>query len=201
MKVIQFSPVRSGSTLVYNIIRKILHHSTEIVKTHSLKTILEGSTVISTKRHPLDILCSSMLRYDLPFNEKNIVKQVKEIKKQGLTRLIQVKNHKDVHVLKYEDFYKNHNVIFDQLERIFSIEITKDLRANVSNEVSILKAKKISDQYLNFHKYDKKTQIHGKHISEYLGTPETYKIHLSEATLRHKAYSLLQNEIIKLGYE
>ena len=67
--LVQFSPPRSGSTLVYNIMREIFPHK-KIFKVHTFRAMCNEMPVVVTYRHPLDCIASSIIRY-----KKNLLKQ------------------------------------------------------------------------------------------------------------------------------
>ena len=60
--IIQCSPIRSGSTIVYNFLRE-LFPSAQVVKKHSYHPDFSSFPIVTTYRHPLDCIASSIQRY------------------------------------------------------------------------------------------------------------------------------------------
>ena len=109
--LIQFSPIRSGSTLVYNILIGL--GKTPTKKHH----ISSGSKKVVTVRHPYNSIVSSMMRYNLEINTKNLISQINEYVSNGGIDVL--KTDHSCCVLLYEEFYKNFDYIFDKFEVFF----------------------------------------------------------------------------------
>ena len=63
-KIIQFGLIRSGSTLIYNILIEIFPENL-ILKTHNFPSkwqCIQRIPIVCTYRDPLDIICSSIKR-------------------------------------------------------------------------------------------------------------------------------------------
>jgi len=78
-------------------------------------------------------------------------------------------------MLKYEEFYNNHDYIYDRLEKFFSVSIPAEQRRKISSQYNIDAVNEMVREFDNFHTYNKVTQLHGKHISAYKGEVFYYK--------------------------
>jgi len=76
--IIQFSPIRSGSTLVYNILREF----SNVRKTHNI-SVKNGQLYVITYRHPYNCIISSLLRNEKKINSLNIKSEISEYLKNG----------------------------------------------------------------------------------------------------------------------
>ena len=198
--LIQFSPIRSGSTLVYNILKEIFSNKM-IYKRHSLRmTDIKKRNVIITYRNPLDCLTSSFKRYGLEVNDNNIKDQILELKRNGLDDLLIIFDAENVLKLKYEDFYNDYDFVFDKLEIFFGINIAQEMRQKIEQKFKIDKVIEFTKKYEDFSKYDKSTHLHGNHISNSKGKPNSYVDFFNAEQLL-----FIQNElhgyIVKFGYE
>lgn len=173
-QIIQFSPIRSGSTLVYNILRELLP-TYDIIKRHSInETIIQGNRLVVTYRHPLDCLASSFKRYNLQVNKGNIEDQIDELKTNGLDDLLKIWSNDHVLKLRYEDYYNNLEIVFDEFELFFHKPISRNFRDKMMNKYNIEQVLDNTKQYNSFSEYDKTTQFHGNHISSSKGAPNAY---------------------------
>lgn len=172
MKCIQFGPIRSGTTLIWNILKEFFPY---IKKTHTFPSKKEYK-IISTIRDPRDILKSLLIislskkKESLTQSSKKITLEminfeIQKIKKLGLDYLLNNKHHKNILILRYELFHNNYNYIFDNLEKFLNLKISPEKRIEIQNKYNIKNLKKISKEQQHFRNWDKKTLIHGKHIS------------------------------------
>ncbi len=168
----QFSPVRSGSTLVYNILKDVFKGKYSVAKVHNAPQT--SKNIVSTIRDPRDSLRSYLLLQTTPITVESIQTKTKSLCK-GLNDLKKIQHKPNVLVLRYELFWDNYEYIFDSLEQFFSIKISPQLRTKIKEKYSINSMHKIADKYPSFSKWDKITHIHGKHISDTKGQPEMWK--------------------------
>ncbi|SFU72465.1 hypothetical protein SAMN05216480_11662 [Pustulibacterium marinum] len=183
--IIQFGPIRSGSTLVYNIL-KDTYPNKKIIKKHTLNNFdIRRSKIIATYRNPLDCLTSSFKRYESFPNEDSIKKQIQELKKFGLDDLKNIFLRDDILKLKYEDFYGNYDYIFDSFEDFFGNSISKEKRNIIKSKYSIEAVIDKTKGFKNFSEFDKETNLHGNHISNTKGAPN---IHADFFTNEHIKY-------------
>jgi len=172
--IVQFSPPRSGSTLLYNILRDLFPDKT-IDKTHQYKTKFSKHQVVVTHRHPLDCIASGIQRYGKKPSDAEIINQIKDFDENGIWDLLSIKSLPNVLMLRYESFYGNFEYLFDNLETYFSISITDQQRAAISSEYDINAVYQSVKQFDDFHEYDSDRHWHGNHISEYKGKIYYYK--------------------------
>ena len=195
--IIQFSPIRSGSTLVYNILREF----SNVRKTHNM-SVKNGQLYVITYRHPYNCIISSLLRNEKKINLLNIKSEISEYLKNGGKDLL--KNDllkKNILLLQYEEFFDNYEVIYNKLEKFLNINIDENKKIELSKKYHITNVKKITNKYKTFKEYDKTTHLHGKHISEYDGKTDYKKI-LSENDIYMLKENKSLNEIIKkFNYE
>ena len=175
MSLIQFSPIRSGSTLIYNYLIELGRKPKS--KHHYNKNI--NNYFIITIRHPYNSIISSILRYDLDINIVSIKSHINEYLKYGGDCIINNDFSKDNHcILIYEKFLNNHDYIFNKLENFFNEKYSVELKNKIKYKLNIEKIKKDINEnnYTNFYQYDAKTNFHGKHISKFNGTTDYKKI-------------------------
>lgn len=170
--IIQFSPPRTGSTLIFNILR-IIFHNKKILKLHNMSTIKKKISIpiIVTVRNPLDSI-SSILRVneEKSLNSTIITEYINYfVNDAGIKDVLEIANKDNVLILKYEEFQNDFEYIFEKLEKFFSIEIKIELRNEIIHEFNIDKVKEKQSNLKNFSQYDKISHIHGNHISEYNG--------------------------------
>jgi hypothetical protein len=172
--VIQFSPVRTGSTVIYNLLRECLPGKT-VTKTHTYSPHFSHLPVVATTRHPFDCISSMLqVRSEEP-NEKNIRSTVARFNANGGHDLIRIKNKKPILLLKYEDFVHNYESVFTSFEKFFAITISAQQRAELTHKYSLEKAREIAAAQKQWGKWDPVTKIHGNHISKFGGQPSYYK--------------------------
>jgi hypothetical protein len=170
--IIQFSPPRTGSTLLWNILRHAVPQR-RVLKTHSLKAkyLKEYNNVkiIISVRDPVDSISSSIQRYGQVPTDDLVVDHIKRFERYGILQVMEVKDYSNVTILRYEDFAFDWAYLFESLENSLGCVINQDVqRFCVSNyrlERVAQKAKALGD----FGNIDSKDQIHGKHISKFRG--------------------------------
>lgn len=169
-QVIQFSPVRTGSTLVYNILRECLPDKT-IDKSHTYSKHYSKLPIVATLRHPMDCIASILQVEEKEMTEENIRWAVDMFTRQGGADSAKLKGHRKLLLLRYEEFYANYEGVFDQFETFFGIEIPRARRDSISARHGLEQARQTASQYSNFSGHDPLTKIHGKHISAFGGRP------------------------------
>ena len=193
MRIFQISPIRTGTTLIWNILRKIFSQI-EVYKANQLddyvrRSLAEDSNikVVSTVRDPRDTLCSYMtIWYHLWSNTGSITKKMLDESidflrgyNGGFNDFIELCNINDNLVLKYELFWDDYDYIFNEFEKFFNINIDNKMRIKLKNECNVKAHKKIADKFDTFfpidNNIDLETKIHGKHISDTNGAPNKWK--------------------------
>lgn len=195
--IIQFSPIRSGSTLVYNILREF----SNVRKTHNI-SVNNGQLYVITYRHPYNSIISSLLRNEKKINSLNIKSEINEYLKNGGKDLLENDLlKKNILLLQYEEFFNNYEVIYNKLENFLNINIDENKKIELSKKYHITNVKKMTNKYKTFKEYDRTTHLHGKHISKYDGQTDYKKI-LSENDIYVLKENKSLNEIIKkFNYE
>ena len=188
--IIQFSPIRSGSTLVFNILKEIF---VDVKKVHNLN-FNNNKNYVVTVRHPYNSIISSIIRLNEDINEKNLINHINEYKKNGGNDILKYDNQKNICLIKYEIFVDDYSFIINSIRNHFNIEIeNSDI---LIRKFSIDNVTKIMNKYDSFHQYDKRTHIHGNHISKYKGLTDYQKI-LSEDNIDLLKKDETLNKIIK----
>tara|TARA_Y100000816_G_scaffold245360_1_gene193331 strand:+ start:405 stop:995 length:591 start_codon:yes stop_codon:yes gene_type:complete len=165
--LIQFSPIRSGSTLVFNILQFLGKKSN---KEHDKYVFKNDNKYIVTIRHPYNSIISSIMRYDKEINIKNIKEQIRKYLEQGGNHIANKDLNSSNHcILIYEKFYNDLDYILDEFELFFNEKYEDDIRNEIKIKFSIENVKKITEKYNTFAEYDSLTNWHGKHISCYNG--------------------------------
>lgn len=175
MTIIQFSPIRSGSTLVYNYLLELGYTPT---KEHIYKFNNKNQYII-TIRHPYNSIISSLLRFEKDINVTTIENEINEYLRFGGEDLITNNFTGNNHcILFYENFFKNHDLILNKLELFFNRTYSSELKNKIKCKLEInnVKSTIIKNGYKKFWNYDKKTHFHGKHISKFNGTIDYKKI-------------------------
>lgn len=201
-KIVQFSPIRSGSTLVTNILRELFPERT-VRKSHDIKSLSRKAhlhlikfPVVSTCRYPLDIVASELKVNNVKPTAMEIERACQTLDHNGLIELKKILNMKNVLLLKYEDFYGNLNFLFDSFENFFDIVIDKQIRVKLEKDYSIDSIKKLTDNLPADQFIDTSRSastggagvFHGKHISESKGRPGSYKSFFNEEQIEWLRY-------------
>ncbi|MES9899841.1 MAG: hypothetical protein ABW148_12565 [Sedimenticola sp.] len=182
--IIQYSPPRSGSTLVYNILRD-LFPGKNIKKRHSYESNDSKFPMVVTYRHPLDCIASSIQRYELIPTDEVINQQISEFEKNGIRDILEIKDDPSVLMLRYEEFANNYDVIFNEFEIFFGIKISHKKRSTLSDRYHIKAVEKIIARMESFSEYDEITHWHGKHISAYKGSFYYYKEFFNDSQIEY----------------
>jgi len=172
-KIIQFGPVRSGSTLIYNLLRDIFPNC-NVKKTHNIEKNPSTKYIVSTYRNPLDIIASMHYTNDMTPTETTIRETIFFLKGNGLIDFFNIIDNDKILKLKYENFYNNYNYIYDKFETYFKIKIDSGQRIVLNKKYKIDNIKKLVQEYKSFFKFDGSTHWHGNHISPHNGAPNSY---------------------------
>ena len=176
-KIIQFGMIRSGSTLIYNLLIDLFPQK-KIYKTHRYPTKFQqliNVPIVCTYRDPLDILCSSIKRYNLQPTKEVINDQVRELELNGLNAFVRLEaNYSNKLILCYEKFKGNFSFIFDEFQNFFKIKIEDDKRKELEKKYSISEVKKKISKFKTFQEFDNQSQFHGFHISDTNGEIGSY---------------------------
>lgn len=182
-KIIQFGPPRTGSTLVWNSLRAVFPGE-RIPKLHSLdfyrKSCLNPSKIVCTVRNPLDALVSSIRRYGLEPTPEVVARQIAEFRANGMDDVLAIAERSGTLLLRYEEFVRDFDVLFDELGRFFGVKIAEETRRAFSAEFDVREVKRKSDELGAFANFDHGDHIHGRHVSDGLGSPGQHAGFLGE---------------------
>ena len=176
--IIQFAPPRSGTTLVYNILKDIFPDRS-IETYHYYRNKDKKFSTVVTYRNPLDSIASSILRYKKKPTNDVIKQHISEFEKNGIWTVCEIRDNKNVLMLKYEDFVNNFDYIYNKLEIFFNVNISNDKRNLITKNYNIEAVEKITSYMKSYGEQDKKTLFHGDHININKGKPDFYKQFLS----------------------
>lgn len=185
--VIQCSPPRTGSTLLWNVLR-VGYPQKKVIKTHGLKDLpapmIRMSRIIMSVRNPLDTVSSSILRYRKEPSREFVSKQIKEIDERGIWDTLEFKGRANVLILKYEDFSGDFDYTFGQLEQFMRTPIPEDRQKVIKRDFSIESVEQKSASLGSFGTYDAEDQVHGCHVSRYRGASNYYQDFLGDEEIR-----------------
>ena len=160
--IIQFSPPRSGSTLVFNILRELFPEYV-IKKVHNLPPNHRLWPVIVTYRHPLDCIASIILRDGLEPTDEVIEQTIRKFDGK-VWDILQIKEGRRVLMLRYEDFVYEYDYIYEHFEKFFRMKISPLKKLELTNRYQINAVEKMTENYGAFAEYNHETHLHGKHI-------------------------------------
>ncbi len=176
LPVLQFSPPRTGSTLVWNVLRE-LFPGRRIKKKHSLKKTRLGPfclPIVCTVRHPLDAMASSIQCQELPKTDESIDMLRKEFD-LAMRSVLDIRTDSHALILKYEQFSNDHEYLFNELECFFGINIDSHKRQGICDKYNVKKVKEKTEQMGDFDNWNKKDHFHGRHVSKFNGASGYYR--------------------------
>ena len=173
--VLQYSPGRSGSTMLYHVLQ---HLGTNVQKTH--ECLQTEAKVVVTYRHPCDVFCSfyrisrdldgdedlklAMQRWWNPLLHLTTTRGIRYVGK-GYARLQKyLDSNMKMCFLRYERFKDDYEYLFDSLEPFLDISIPRERRDQVREATSFEKNKSAAAAYSSFKEFDADTLLHGKHL-------------------------------------
>ena len=172
--IIQFGPPRSGTTLIYNILKDVFPNKSVETK-HYYRNKDKRFPTIVTYRNPLDSITSSILRYKKKPTKDVIKQQISEFEKNGIWSVLEIRDNKNVLMLKYEDFVNNFDYIYNKLEIFFNVNISNDKKNLIKKNYNITAVEKMTSYMKSYEEQDKKNLFHGDHININKGQPNFYK--------------------------
>jgi hypothetical protein len=182
-KVFQYSLARSGSTVVWQVL-KYLFPDSILCKRHCPPPLTELTPVVLTVRDPRDRVASRyrklragnrplqsrrMLDRQLDENERHF-QQLSEYLKEHAA--LPPERRPPLLILFYEQYYEKFEFLLQELARFFGVDITPEQLDYVQTHFSVESNLAISSKLKTFHELDHESNIHGNHISpDYLGAP------------------------------
>lgn len=179
-KIVQYSLPRTGSTLIWNILKLYSENPLKVHSKSELEHPLKKYRFIVSMRNPLDITCSIISVLNLSFNEHGLNQAINKIKSHNFNHLIEILENQDSLCLKYEEFYNNYDFAFENIDCFLNQKISNEKKIHFKNEFSLSKVRKISQSQKSFGQYDSVTKIHGNHLSKMNGKIDSYQDYLSE---------------------
>jgi hypothetical protein len=173
--ILQFSPERCGSTMIYQYLKNLFPKNI-VFKVHDYVAIrpqyITLWVMVTTVRDFRDAIASRwrvdqktkfvagemfMTEEEIKDYAEQMNKKVKDMDKfvgEGFKSI----------VLKYEDFYQNFDNIHSKLLPFLQLTISEEEKQKLENIISIETNKSIAHNFENFSQHDAKSQIHGDHI-------------------------------------
>lgn len=188
--ILQFSIGRSGSTMIWQILKKLCEPTYKVLKCHPDQMIKDGwgessNPIVITQRDPRDSILSfirvSHFGKNTELFESNINRNIISeyiARWKNLENILRyyVVNYKGPSVvLRYEDFYNNYEYIFNKLSSLFDLnDLSPSLTQEIINDTNLNKNLKHQSNFSNnFEDYSEETGIHGGHIKH--PNPESFK--------------------------
>jgi len=192
---------RSGTTLVYNILKNLFPFIKVTKSGHDLsilKKIDPNILYVIPVRNLYNTIASITELDDRDVNEETLVPITifNKIKNSysllvdtlfgNIDNFISLTSCPHVILLNYDKFVNNYDYIYQILETKLNITIDINIKQLLYNSVNRTATKKfINDLNLqSFKEYDPQTQLHGNHISKYNGNTD-YNTVFSEVELYH----------------
>ena len=197
-KTIQFGLPRSGSTLIYNIIKDVVPYA-RVKKVHDLRRMNRSLPMVCTYRNPLDIMASLFESQKIPLDEASIDHQIVLLNLSGIWDMALVREQSNVLMLKYEDFYSDLHSAVTAVSRFLKVDLSNDRQEEIVDRYQIEVVKKRTDTLGGFSEVDKRTKFHGSHVSRFKGQPGYYTEIFSPeqiATISRSFYFFMQ----RFGY-
>lgn len=199
MNLLLFSPVRTGSTLLFNVLKKI--YTYKIYKLHYCKLKNDYKYVVISYRNPLDSILSIINTQKKEITNDSVVFYTNSYLKCGGETLIKnfrhFKQQDKILLLKYENFYNNYEHMYEKFEKHLNIKITAKKRKEMTDELCVKSVLKKIDKFASFNEFDKETHYHGLHISKNKGNTNQYKIYFTDEQIKSIKCILFE----KLGNE
>lgn len=201
--IVQFGPPRTGSTLLWNILRTVCL-SQNVEKSHSLsvfqKSIFCKSQIVVSIRNPIDSISSSIQRFETTPTIEIIENQLDMFEQNGIWDVISIKNRPKVLILKYEKFAHDWTYMFSELERFLELTIKEETKEACIAEYNIDSVEKKARSLGAFANYDKVNHIHGKHISKFRGAVGYGKNYLNKQMI-DRIYERFEIFFKEFGYD
>lgn len=182
--IILFSPPRSGSTLIYNVLREVFA-ARHILKVHSYRAEYDAHPVVVTYRHPLDMVASILQFKHWEPTEEALRLTIDELERNGIWDLLRIKNLPNVVLLRYELFNKDLGYVFDRLEKAFGVTVPAVERQRIGERYQIESVEKVTQTVGSDRVYDPTTLFHGNHISKFKGQSFYYSQMLTPGQIAH----------------
>lgn len=169
-----FSPIRSGSTLVYNAIRLMRG---QCVKAHDYRKHGSDTPYVVIVRHPYNAIISSCLRCREEPTDETLAKHTQEYCDHGGRDLAFAELSIPRHcILKYEDIVDDHVLLLNTLSAYFEQPLSSLELQSHREFLCLDNMKRMASSLSSFDEHDPVTHIHGDHISKYNGKTDYTKL-------------------------
>ena len=181
-RIIQYSPIRSGSTLLYNILKMLFQN---VYKAHHMEDPNKQNIghIMTTYRHPYDCVVSmTQVNSDNPVFEdykKNVGVYISNGGRHMFENFQKILTHGKITWFKYEDFVNDFGYIFDKIQKGCKVEIVEKKRKEIEDKLNIERVSKYIQQFKDFSEYSRDNHFHGRHISKDKGEVFKYKKHFN----------------------
>lgn len=184
--VIVLTPPRTGSTLVYNVVRTLFevqpnqrkHSTKKILKKHFKKeNLLINSCTLyfCTCRDPYTNLESRIKTSRIPIPREAFTRDLLESKARPIASSImrefrvikELCQKHNVVLLKYEDFEKDLDYIFRKIESKLHFKISSEDKSLLSKHLDKASVLKFCSKLDGFSSYDRQSHFHGNHINTF----------------------------------
>lgn len=180
-KINQYSMSRSGSTVVWQVL-KYLFPDSIVSKRHSPPKPDDSAPTVVTYRDPRSRVASRYRKTRtgvVPLKNKRTLDRLLDDNETHFQTFKQyVDGHKEdpkVLVLCYERYYENFEYLLQQLSTFFHIEVTPEQLQYIQDNFGVEQNLAIASTMHNFHQVNHESQIHGNHISPvYRGEPMSW---------------------------
>lgn len=181
-RIYQYSISRSGSTVVWQILKYLFPNSV-VSKRHSPPPNGKNIRTVITYRDPRDRVASKWRKQHR--NPDRQLKSKQQLKKllddndkhfRGLQTYLETHTSGEHYLLLcYEKFYENFAYLYPRLETFFGITISPEQRQHIEDNFNVHKNMEVAADLKSFHDVHWKTQIHGNHIStRHMGAPGSW---------------------------
>lgn len=185
--IVQCSPVRTGSTLVWNAL-KAMFPGVEIPKRHDLNVFLRSPLhpcrIVATVRDPRDVVVSMLALSGEEMTSEGIIHKLHELDRHGLLEMRRIRNRPRTLILRYEDIYRDYSRLFSLLGDFFDLRVNKRIISDFESRFHIENVMRKSKRLGGFETFDPEDQIHGGHVSDRKGEPGGYRLVLDDASCR-----------------
>jgi len=192
---------RSGSTLVWQILKGVFPNM-NIPKTHPIEWEADGSMIVASVREPHDVAASLLrVRLSREYGPRKVLDDdiVTVVRRtiMSFEQLEEMLVGPHAPVLRYEEFYNNHSVIFKMIEETFGVIVPENIRHTISGKFSIEENRKRASVLESFNQVDQ-YQVHGDHIGQVV--PGYWKEYIPEKYLEWVDDSL-KEIVVRWNYE
>ena len=163
--IIQMSPVRTGSTFAYNILKAVCSNKS-IEKHHNYSALFNRIPTVVTVRNPFDTLASMCRVNKFNISDETIVHICNTFRLLGGDDVLKVRNRSNVLIISYDRLVEDLSGIFDRLGEFFGVLVDEKLRLEITSKHGLDAASKMSHSKGDFAIWDAETKIHGDHISD-----------------------------------